>query len=76
MVDIPVDVAVERLVGQRGMDEGDARARISSQLSREERLSTATHVIDNGGDLESLTRQVDDLWVQLLDLPPTADPTD
>jgi dephospho-CoA kinase len=69
VVDIPVDVAVRRLVDQRGMDDADARARINSQISRDERLATATHVIDNGGDRESLTAQVDDLWQQLLELP-------
>ena len=73
VVDIPVDVAVGRLVDQRGMDEADARARINSQLSREERLATATHVIDNGGDRDSLTAQVDDVWRQLLELPPADD---
>jgi dephospho-CoA kinase len=74
VVDIPVDVAVQRLVEQRGMDEDDARARINSQLSREERLATATHVIDNGGDRDTLIAQVDELWEQLLELPPTTDP--
>jgi dephospho-CoA kinase len=69
VVDIPVEVAVQRLVDQRGMDEEDARARISSQLSREERLASATHVVDNGGDRDSLTAQVDSLWQQLLELP-------
>ena len=70
VVDIPVEVAVRRLVDQRGMDEDDARARINSQISRDERLATATHVIDNGGDRDSLTAQVDELWQQLLELPP------
>ena len=65
VVDIPVDVAVQRLVDQRGMDEDDARARINSQISREERLATATHVLDNGGDRSDLERQVDDLWAEL-----------
>lgn len=65
VVDIPVDVAVERLVGQRGMDEADARARIASQVSREQRLERATHVVDNSGDRESLERQVDALWAEL-----------
>ena len=73
VVDIPVDVAVRRLVDQRGMDEADARARINSQISRDERLATATHVIDNGGDRDSLTAQVDELWQQLLELPPADD---
>ena len=73
VVDIPVDVAVRRLVDQRGMDEADARARINSQISRDERLATATHVIDNSGDRDSLTAQVDELWQQLLELPPADD---
>jgi dephospho-CoA kinase len=71
VVDIPVDVAVERLVDQRGMDEADARARIASQVSRDERLARATHVIDNGGDRDALTRQVDELWTALQHLPPS-----
>ena len=69
VVDIPVEVAVERLVEQRGMDEADARARINSQISREQRLSSATHVIDNGGDRDSLIHQVDELWTALHELP-------
>jgi dephospho-CoA kinase len=73
VVDIPVDVAVQRLVDQRGMAEDDARARISSQLSREERLASATHVVDNGGDRDSLALQVEALWEQLLELPSASD---
>jgi dephospho-CoA kinase len=73
VVDIPVDVAVRRLVDQRGMDEVDARARINSQISRDERVATATHVLDNGGDRDSLIAQVDELWQQLLELPPADD---
>lgn len=69
VVDIPVDVAVQRLVDQRGMDHDDAHARISSQLSREERVASATHVIDNSGGRDSLSAQVDALWHQLEQLP-------
>ena len=72
VVDLPVDLAVERLVDQRGMDADDARARIASQVDREKRLETATHVIDNGGDLAALDQQIDDLWEQIRALPPTA----
>jgi dephospho-CoA kinase len=73
VVDIPVDVAVQRLVDQRGMDEADARARIGSQISREERNGSATHVIDNGGDRDALIEQVDALWSELVSLPASAD---
>ena len=68
VVDIPVDVAVERLVEQRSMGVDDARARIASQISREERLAGATHVIDNSGDRASLEHQVDELWRELTSL--------
>jgi dephospho-CoA kinase len=70
VVDVPTEVAVERLVEQRGMDEADARARISSQISREERRERATHVIDNSGSLESLDAQLDELWAELSALDP------
>ena len=65
VVDVPVEVAVHRLVGQRGMDETDARNRIASQISREDRLATATHVIDNSTDLDTLRSDVARLWDQL-----------
>jgi dephospho-CoA kinase len=68
VVDIDPEVAVHRLVGQRGMDAGDARKRIESQPSREERLAHATHVIQNDGDREELRAQVDVLWSALLGL--------
>jgi dephospho-CoA kinase len=73
VVDIPVEVAVQRLVEQRGMAEDDARARINSQVSREERLETATHVLDNSGDRDALARQLDELWAQLVELAASAE---
>lgn len=68
VVDVPVDLAVERLVASRGMDEADARNRIASQISREARLALASHVIDNSGDLDSLRDQVEGLWPVLQQL--------
>ena len=62
VVDIDPEIAVRRLVEQRGMNEDDARKRIASQPSREQRLARATHVIQNDGDLKELEAQVDDLW--------------
>lgn len=68
VVDIPVEMAIRRLVELRGMDETDARNRIQSQIGRDARLARATHVVDNSGDLDHLRAQVDDLWAQLLAL--------
>jgi dephospho-CoA kinase len=68
VVDVPTEVAIQRLVESRGMDETDARNRIASQMSRDERLARATHVVDNSGDLDHLRAQVDSLWSQLVEL--------
>ena len=72
VVDVPVDVAVSRLVGFRGFSEEDARARVANQTSREKRMEIADRVIDNSGDLESLRHQVDAVWEWALSLPPAA----
>lgn len=73
VVDLDVDTAVERLVMQRGMDREDARARISNQASREDRLKIATHVIDNSGDVDALDAQIDSVWADLQSRPLTVE---
>jgi dephospho-CoA kinase len=62
VVDCPTDVALERLVTQRGFDRADAEARIRSQISREERVAGADYVLDNSGDRAALQAQVAALW--------------
>lgn len=62
VIDIDPEIAVERLVNSRGMDETDARNRIASQASREKRLAIATQVIDNSEGVDSLREQVADVW--------------
>jgi dephospho-CoA kinase len=69
VVDCPVEVAVERLVTQRGMAEADARARIANQASREDRLAKADFVIDNGGPPDALPPQIDAAWSWIEGLP-------
>ena len=62
VVDVDPDIAVERLVMQRGMREEDARSRMSRQASRDERRARADVLIDNRGTLVDLARQVDAIW--------------
>ncbi len=62
VVDCPTDVALERLLSQRGFERADAVARINSQISREERLAYADYVVDNSGDRAALGAAVDALW--------------
>lgn len=73
VVDTPVDVAVERLVTYRGLTEDDARARISRQVSREDRVAKADRVIDNSGTPEALEPQLDEVWAWLQTLPHATD---
>jgi dephospho-CoA kinase len=68
VVDAPPEVALARLVGQRGMSEADALARIRSQASREERLAIADVVIDNQGGLADLEEEVERAWPAILGL--------
>jgi dephospho-CoA kinase len=66
VVDVPDDVQVARAVRDRGWSEDQARARISAQADRSERLAAATHVIDNAGTYEDLRQRVAEVFVELL----------
>jgi dephospho-CoA kinase len=69
VVDVPVEVQVERLVRYRGFDEADARARIARQSTREQRLEGAGFVVDNSGAPADLEPQLQQLWAWLTALP-------
>ena len=70
VVDVPTEIAVERLVTARAMTEDQVRSRMAAQLPRERRLELADRVIDNSGDRDALERQVDDAWAWMHTLPP------
>jgi dephospho-CoA kinase len=62
VVDCPEDLAVRRLVEQRGMPEEDARRRMQVQATRQQRLEKADFVIDNSGSLDDLKARVAEAW--------------
>jgi dephospho-CoA kinase len=62
VVDAPEDLAVERLVRDRGMTEADARARIAAQADRFTRIALADYVILNVGTLEELEVLTEGAW--------------
>lgn len=72
VVDLDPDIAVERLVKQRGFKEEDARARISRQVSRRQRRAAADWIIDNSGSRLELARQVSRAWEWMRTLPPAS----
>ena len=62
VVDVDADTRVRRLVEHRGLDEADARARIATQATDDERRAVGDVVLDNRGTPQQLERSVDALW--------------
>ena len=62
VVTAPEDEVVARVRARSGLDETATRARIGSQATEDERIQYADAVIDNGGSLEGLRREVTNLW--------------
>lgn len=58
------DIRLDRLE-ERGLTRDDAKARIAAQITDEERLKMADHVLSNDGSVEDLEKQVDVLWREL-----------
>jgi dephospho-CoA kinase len=58
----PEQVAVKRLKERGGLSEEQARARIRSQMSSEERAKHADIIIDTDCDLSEVRARVDELW--------------
>ena len=69
VVDVDPEVAISRLVQFRNMNEDDARRRMASQASREDRLKVAARVSDNSGSPDALDAQVDEVWDWFATLP-------
>jgi len=65
VVDVPEEVQVLRMVGDRGWTEEEARGRLAAQAAREDRLAVATYVIDNTGSLADLRRRVEEVYAEL-----------
>ena len=69
VVDVDPEIAIDRVVRDRGMKASDVRARIEKQASRKDRLAIADRVLDNSGTKEYLIRQVDEAWEWIVALP-------
>ena len=58
VVDCAEDEQVRRVMARSGLAEGEVRAIMATQLSRDARLAQADDVIDNSGPLDALAPQV------------------
>ncbi|MER7818489.1 dephospho-CoA kinase [Streptomyces sp. NPDC096153] len=65
VVDAAPETQLDRLVRQRGMTESEARARMATQATREQRRAIADVLIDNDGPREALEPQVRRVWAEL-----------
>lgn len=61
----PEETAVKRLQNRGGLSEEQARARIRSQLSSEERAKHADVIIDTNCDLAEVRAKMEGLWRRL-----------
>ena len=66
LVYAPEELALRRLVEQRGMPEEQARARIAAQMPIEEKRRLARHVIENTGTLKELRARTDRVWAEVI----------
>ncbi len=58
----PEYLVVKRLQSRSGLSQEEAKKRIGSQMSGEERKSRSQVVVDNSGDLVELERVVRSIW--------------
>ncbi len=69
VVDVDPEIAIERVVRDRGMKASEVQARIDKQASRADRLAIADRVLDNSGSKEDLVQQVEQAWSWIATLP-------
>ncbi len=58
VIDVTEDEQINRLVYDRHLGEEQARAIISTQVSRDKRMAAADDLIDNGGTIEELEEKI------------------
>jgi dephospho-CoA kinase len=62
LVDAPAEVRLQRLVRDRGLDEGEARRMISAQMPSATKRARADFIIENDGGLHELDPRLDAVW--------------
>ncbi len=62
----PEEVVLDRLAQRSSYNESDAKARIYSQMTNEERIKQAIVVINNNGTLDEFKKRVKTEWEKLL----------
>lgn len=66
VVDVPVEVQVDRMVRERGWTREDAESRVAAQAHRERRRAIATYVLDNTGTRDDLRERLTEVVGELV----------
>jgi len=70
VIDVPVELQLERLLGRDGIDAALAKRMIAAQASREQRRALADDIVMNDGSLHALDAPVATLDARYRHLPP------
>jgi dephospho-CoA kinase len=70
LVDAPLDLRIDRLVGKRGLSTEEARAVAAAQMPAEEKRTLAEFIIDNDSDITTLERRAWEVWKEIEKLSP------
>jgi dephospho-CoA kinase len=65
VVDVPVEIQVERMVAERGWTREEAEARVAAQATRAQRAAAATYLVDNTGTRGDLRDRVTEVFAKL-----------
>jgi len=66
LTDVDELTQLRRLIRRDGISESEARARISSQLSREAKRQRVSHIIDTSGDIADTQAEIQRRYEELL----------
>lgn len=66
VVDVPENIQLQRTMQRDQSDEKTVQAIIGSQIKRDDRLTRANDIIDNNGNISSLTEQITELHKKYL----------
>jgi dephospho-CoA kinase len=64
VVEAPEELRVQRLARERGMPAEEARTRMASQATDEQRRAVADVVLSNDGTADDLRAKIDALWAE------------
>lgn len=70
VVDAPLELRLARVAARSGLSDAEVRARDATQMPLKNKVKRADAVLENSGDPDRLSGQVDTLWAELTSFQP------